>query len=396
MILIKDEKFKDRLESLVPNGPYDQSEFYFRKYYNSTNGDTYYPLFLRYPIVDRTFLKAIEEKYLEQLKNKEIKPLIIMITESWNLFGFYPYYRSKKNKKLYLDTPYFKFINFFKELKIEEQDFTWIVNNIHINNQVQALIECDVPIKSKFFHFNFFLQQQSQLIKGINFNQPKSLGYHYVSMAAGEPRHHRYGMTYKLKESNLLKYGKNSCAEFKNFKYEYSQCSHSDNNIDTKNYLKKLEIDDNKIRSFIKCLPLNIDKKAEPNNNLNEEHSLYENVFLDLVNETHQPDNQLFVTEKTFRPIAHLRPFIINGDRWTLRYLKDHGFKTFDRWWDESYDDKQDDWKRIESLTEIIKRLCSMPLESLLVLYKEMLPVLEHNQQILRDADEYKNLKEIL
>jgi hypothetical protein len=396
MILIKDEKFKNKLESLVPYGPYDESEFYFKKYYNSTSGNIYYPFFLRYPIVDRPFLKAVEEKYIEQLKSKKIKPLIIMINESWNLFEFYNRYRSRKNKNLYHNTPYFKFINFFKELEIQEKDITWIVNNPDIKKQIEILKEYNISIKSNFFHFNFFLQQQSHLTEGINFNQPKRFDYHYINMAAGEPRHHRYGMVYKLKELNLLKYGKVSCSKFKNFKYNYSKCFHSDDNINTEDYLKKFNLDHSKIKSFIDYLPIKIDGIFDPNNNLKEEHKLYENVFIDLVNETHQPDNQIFVTEKTFRPIAHLRPFIINGDRWTLKYLKDLGFKTFDKWWDESYDNKENDWERIKALTEIIKKLCVMSTEKLLVLYEEMLPILEHNKQILKEANEYKNLESII
>ena len=47
---------------------------------------------------------------------------------------------------------------------------------------------------------------------------------------------------------------------------------------------------------------------------------------------------KLFVTEKTFKPIAFQHPFIICGMSGTLKFLKDHGFETYDHIFDESYD----------------------------------------------------------
>lgn len=47
----------------------------------------------------------------------------------------------------------------------------------------------------------------------------------------------------------------------------------------------------------------------------------------------------LFVTEKTFKPIAFQHPFIVCGMKSTLKFLKENGFETFDHIFDESYDD---------------------------------------------------------
>ena len=32
-----------------------------------------------------------------------------------------------------------------------------------------------------------------------------------------------------------------------------------------------------------------------------------------------------------------LTPFIVQGSQWFLHRLRDMGFQTFDRWWDEGY-----------------------------------------------------------
>lgn len=47
---------------------------------------------------------------------------------------------------------------------------------------------------------------------------------------------------------------------------------------------------------------------------------------------------ELFVTEKTFKPIAHQHPFLICGMKNTLSYVKNIGFETYDHIFDESYD----------------------------------------------------------
>jgi len=47
---------------------------------------------------------------------------------------------------------------------------------------------------------------------------------------------------------------------------------------------------------------------------------------------------ELFVTEKTFKPIAHQHPFLICGMKGSLAFLKEIGFETYSNIFDESYD----------------------------------------------------------
>ena len=88
---------------------------------------------------------------------------------------------------------------------------------------------------------------------------------------------------------------------------------------------------------------------------------------------------KLHLTEKTFKPIAVKRPFILVAAPGNLAYLKSYGFKTFDRWIDESYDQEQDHYVRIEKITAEIKRLCELSPDELRAMYEEMKPVLEYN-----------------
>ena len=193
---------------------------------------------------------------------------------------------------------------------------------------------------------------------------------------------------------DLIKKGKISCPAFKNFKYNFVSTT-SLINLDTEQYLKKFSFYKNNLEEFKKILPLILDDKVDQYYNYEYENNIMKDVFINLVNETHHPNNTVFVTEKTFRSIAHGKPFLINGDPCTLNYLKSVGFKTFEQWWDEKYDEIEDEWLRIEALLKIINNICSQSTEECIKMYQEMLPTLKHNWSLLKNIDQYKNLKSL-
>ena len=73
-------------------------------------------------------------------------------------------------------------------------------------------------------------------------------------------------------------------------------------------------------------------------------------------------------------------PFVIFGPQTFLSTLKsDHGFKTFDRWIDESYDSETDPDKRIEMIVAELEKLCKLSNTELTTMYQEMQDILEFN-----------------
>ena len=64
---------------------------------------------------------------------------------------------------------------------------------------------------------------------------------------------------------------------------------------------------------------------------------------------------ELFVTEKTFKPIAHQHPFMVCGMKGTLAFLKENGFETYDHIFDESYDTLDFFDVRVDALYDNIK-----------------------------------------
>lgn len=98
-----------------------------------------------------------------------------------------------------------------------------------------------------------------------------------------------------------------------------------------------------------------------------------------VVTETVYFQDKLHLTEKIFKPIVAKRPFFLVSTPGSLAYLKSYGFRTFDRWIDESYDNEQDHYIRIEKITAELARLCAMDPGALEQMHLEMQETLEYN-----------------
>ena len=107
--------------------------------------------------------------------------------------------------------------------------------------------------------------------------------------------------------------------------------------------------------------------------------------YIQVVNESlfYSNENHMFLNEKTFKPIACMQPFIINGMPGSLKHLHELGFKTFSDWWDESYDNETDFKKRSDKVIKVAKELCNLSHKSLINLIIDMQDVLEHNRSHL-------------
>lgn len=104
--------------------------------------------------------------------------------------------------------------------------------------------------------------------------------------------------------------------------------------------------------------------------------STWRQCFLNVVSETIADNIEpLFVTEKTWKPMIGLRPFVINGQTKIYQYLRDHGFKTFNHFWPQF--DLENATDTAQLIVDLIKWLQT---QDLVELYQCMLPDLLHNQ----------------
>ena len=125
------------------------------------------------------------------------------------------------------------------------------------------------------------------------------------------------------------------------------------------------------------CDELNDD---EHNNHKLVNHDFYQNAYFNFVVETHFDNDTIFLTEKTFKPILNLQPFIIAGNPGSLQALKELGYKTFEDVIRETYDDETDHRERMSSVLKITYDLCNLSHRHHLRIQKIIEDVLEHNQ----------------
>lgn len=109
----------------------------------------------------------------------------------------------------------------------------------------------------------------------------------------------------------------------------------------------------------------------------------FETSFVSVVTETEaRTDDILYYTEKIFKPIILGHPFMVLGGKNQLQLLKDMGYKTFDKWWDESYDNESGYENRIKKIISNLLYLKTKTPEELMQMRIEMKDVLKHNQSV--------------
>ena len=108
----------------------------------------------------------------------------------------------------------------------------------------------------------------------------------------------------------------------------------------------------------------------------------HENAFVNIVTETLINPKSVFFSEKTFKPIYACQPFIILGNPESLKKLKELGFKTFDKWWDESYDEEYLFINKVKKIKDILIEISLKTDDELSKMLIDMENVLSHNYDV--------------
>ena len=87
-----------------------------------------------------------------------------------------------------------------------------------------------------------------------------------------------------------------------------------------------------------------------------------------------------FLTEKTFKPMAYGMPFMIFGNRNSLKRVRELGFKTFPEWFDESYDEEENFTLRLNAMLDSYEKFLSEEHS-----IEEIRDALEHNFNRISD-----------
>ena len=98
-------------------------------------------------------------------------------------------------------------------------------------------------------------------------------------------------------------------------------------------------------------------------------------------------DNACHLHSSTFNPMYCGHPIIQFGPYQSLKEMKERGFKTFGKWWDESYDDEPNHWIRFEKVMGVTLELSKLSSKELLEIYIDMKDVLQHNVDLISNYD---------
>ena len=342
----------------------------------------YMAIFIRQPYRVAEYFEQISPEAWVLMQKGLVKPLIMTTYEQWDLFEIF---------KEFNDSPYKYFIKNFLDRDIPEENITWVVPDHNHKEQIKYLKSKGHDVKCRFLQYNSLVELMSKYANKYNIKNHK-ISKHFSCLCKGRPRHNRIGMIYNLWYNNLLTKGNISCESYTNT-VQTKGYHWIDDKMSTDQFMSKFDGWDETQEQFKQDLPMSFDDQQNKHwwPDVYDESALFESAFVWIACETAKEQDGIFITEKTLKAVAYGKPFLINGDSGSIEYLKSIGYKTFADFWDESYD-LDNSVQKIEKITKIIKNICTMSLTDINSMYNDMLPILKHNQNLLRNTNQYDTL----
>lgn len=292
----------------------------------------------------------------------------------------------------------------FEELGIPSENIIWLNGNAPITSFKE-----DRPSKSKFLSSILSLPQAAE--NYIRYPTTTGLGYlsdivrpedlditkkrpkRFICFNRMVNRPHRLAIAYIALKYNLLE---DSIFSFVSLPYPENivyDCREYWEGDDWDSYSKKIF---NLIPYEIDTQHLSTEEKQSFSTVDNNRKDLYADSYFHIVSETRLGNEpSVFMSEKTWRPILNLQPFLYIGNYKALETLRNLGFKTFGSIIDESYDDILDPVARFTKIKFEILRLKSMSMDQIHDLYYSVKDILIHNQQLLPTFLNYDPLQEL-
>lgn len=102
---------------------------------------------------------------------------------------------------------------------------------------------------------------------------------------------------------------------------------------------------------------------------------------MEIVLETLFDDSRWHLTEKTLRPIACGKPFMLVATAGSLQYLQNYGFETFSEYINEEYDTITDPVNRLNAIIAEMQRIRMLPPAEKQTLWKNLHEISARNKQ---------------
>tara|TARA_Y100001963_G_C6783167_1_gene451101 strand:+ start:174 stop:1589 length:1416 start_codon:yes stop_codon:yes gene_type:complete len=361
-----------------------------------------YPIFPTNPytcFVDQPFTDFLSTRVLNLIRNKKLKLVIVNSSEAFEFEFLKPLCHNLKKcnleevevivttSDLAAPSRYTKYI----------EDLTVLLDQDDDDSKLHIVVkECNIRFVSiNYYGAGSFIDtdwmenmkddgvipfKDDFLQKLKNKKKFKYLNYNGV----GKP--HRFISMSELYRRKLDRHGLNSylCWD-----------STPENDLLIAKNIKTSKNVDNHFSTFCEKLPILLDYDVEIHKNGHRYSNLEHMVdsYFSIVTESCYfgyehgsiPEKlqycPVFLTEKTYRTLLY-HPFILMAAPHSLKYLKEFGYKTFPKIFDESYDDIEDTVERLFFIVDEVERVCNLKSNKLHELYVDYaLPIIRHNQQ---------------
>jgi hypothetical protein len=211
----------------------------------------------------------------------------------------------------------------------------------------------------------------------INFyKNPTQLPYHFICLNRSERR-------LRMNLANEIFNRWNDKFLWSLNKFDFDEILFTDINAmfnercDASNWFKRGDV--KFTREFYNSLPKKIDIEFEVNDIELKLH-LHEQAYINVVTETKfYEKNTIFFSEKIYKPIAAIQPFIVFSTANFLKSLRAEGYKTFHPFINEEYDTIEDDDVRFNTLLNEIDRLSKFTHAEMIHLIKQCSDICIYN-----------------
>lgn len=201
----------------------------------------------------------------------------------------------------------------------------------------------------------------------------------------------------ELLENNIFNRG---LISYLNFTYTYTSINESINEsiynhaeYKNRNYLSNLQSGLSILNNIEPVLLDITDINFNPAHNLILEH--YQQTLLSIVTETVNEPDIMFFSEKTWKPIAAGHPFILVSSIGSLAELKKLGYRTFNKWWSEEYDNESNINIRINMIVKELIKLSNLSTIDLINMRNDMIEVVDFNRKLF-NSYRNQNVKTVL
>lgn len=310
----------------------------------------------------------LDSDYLEDIKNEKAFLLVDSSFEGYHDDWIFEFFHTECGERN-INPNYIIFVT--GNSIVEDCYSDWLKNNPQQKN-IKV-----VP----YSHFEFDTYLLSNDLPPGNDNFPPTFEEHIEYKSKNKivsfcnlnkkPRRHRINFYSLLHKNNLLKDGLVSMNDFHE-------------SIEFCDY-KLTDEETNEIKKTLPSLIYDTSNETyDPNyyvTRFNDKVCL--DTFFSVISEAQYEDTQrtIFLSEKIFKVMMCSHPFMVLGNKHSLKELKKLGYKTFDKWIDESYDEMSD-CERFEKIIDNLKKIVSI--EDKISWFKEMEDVIKHNRNQIK------------